>query len=231
MGDVYRKDMQSGWDAHFTENSNIQNLNFTDLCVSKIMLSTEIPTTHTHTDCDKHFPVYSFELGSFQMRGRGGLFCGSFHTWKCKAEKYKVSLSFKFCMCQLWSLQIRLQRGRNGAKLWCKSFTSVINQHREWVKFAWGCSYTRENSGWRQWWARDIDFSILKLVNFINDQIFSKRLCNWGAATVLNENINPELNVIHVTIQIRTCSSLCCKTHERFLHIYWHWSSKICWSP
>lgn len=185
---------------------------------------------HTHTDCVKHFPVYSFELGSFQMRG-GGLFCGSFHTWKCKAEKYKVSLSFKFCMCQLWSLQIRLQRGRNGAKLWCKSFTSVINQHREWVKFAWGCSYTRENSGWRPWWARDIDFSILKLVHFINDQIFSKRLCNWGAAAVLNENINPELNVIHVTIQIRTCSSLCCKTHERFLHIYWHWSSKICWSP
>lgn len=27
---------------------------------------------HTHTDCVKHFPVYSFELGSFQMRGRGG---------------------------------------------------------------------------------------------------------------------------------------------------------------
>lgn len=29
---------------------------------------------HTHTDCVKHFPVYSFELGSFQMRGGGGYF-------------------------------------------------------------------------------------------------------------------------------------------------------------
>lgn len=28
---------------------------------------------HTHTDCVKHFPVYSFELGSFQMRGGGAI--------------------------------------------------------------------------------------------------------------------------------------------------------------
>lgn len=95
----------------------------------------------------------------------------------------------------------------------CKSVASdVWCSTRAWTDHQQTAQNQDQSAMWHRFIIHEFMNKKLKLVHFINDQIFSKRLCNWGAA-LLSENVNPKLNVIHVTIQIRTCSSLCWKTY------------------